>query len=226
MGLVHGLVPMSSILHYLSQWSLWTCVSTQRWWYIGVAHRGTASFVAGLLAAVLGRVLWQSLDHHPNKDVELEDDSHPTLQPNTQFESICIVLNYNISKTHLRLVGVNFIQLQPYHTSRQPLPTNGSLVKLGLQNNDELNAVVLEAQLATTSSAFALYLWCPEGHRVITWGNEEEGGDSSKVQEQLSHLVKTQKTTRSWFLFFFWGGGEGIKKSRIPNPGHKCQAGI
>lgn len=67
MGLVHGLVPMSSIFHYLSQWSPWTCVSTQRWWYIGVAHRGTASFVAGLLAAVLRRVLWQSLDQSPQQ---------------------------------------------------------------------------------------------------------------------------------------------------------------
>ena len=61
MRLVHGLVPMSSIFYYLSQRSLWTCVSTQRWRDIGVAHRGTASSVAGLLAAVLGRVLWQWL---------------------------------------------------------------------------------------------------------------------------------------------------------------------
>lgn len=114
---------------------------------------------------------------------------------------------------HLQLSNLN-------HTSRRPLPTNGSLVKLGLQNNDELHAVALEAQLAITNSAFAL--WCPEGHRVITWGNEEEGGDSSKVQEQLSHLVKTQQDNGSWH-FFFWRGGEESQKSRIPNPGHKCQ---
>lgn len=110
MGLVHGLVPMSSIFHYLSQWSPWTCVSTQRWWYIGVAHRGTASFVAGLLAAVLGRVLWQSLDHHPNKDVELEDDSHPTMQSNTQYTCIYIYMTIITSpkSTCIWLVSTSF----------------------------------------------------------------------------------------------------------------------
>ena len=60
-----------------------------------------------------------------------------------------------------------------------------SLEAAGLQDGDQLTAVVGEIKLASTATAFAL--WCCGGDGVVTWGNPGGAGDSSAVQEQLSH---------------------------------------
>ena len=67
-----------------------------------------------------------------------------------------------------------------------------SLQAAGLQDGLHLTAVVLEAQLATTDVAFALF--CPGGDRVVTWGQPNQGGDSSEVQDQLKGVQQLQAT--------------------------------
>ena len=58
-----------------------------------------------------------------------------------------------------------------------------SLQAAGLQDGGRLAAVAVEAKIATTAEAFALF--CSGGDRVVTWGSSLRGGDSSKVQDQL-----------------------------------------
>ena len=59
---------------------------------------------------------------------------------------------------------------------------NESLEAAGLRGGDHLTALTLRANIAATASAFAL--WCG-GKRIVTWGHEEHGGDSSAVRDQL-----------------------------------------
>ena len=58
-----------------------------------------------------------------------------------------------------------------------------SLQTAGIQDEDQLTAVVGQAKLAATDFAFAL--WYCGGNEVITWGDPQFGGDSSSVQDQL-----------------------------------------
>ena len=57
-----------------------------------------------------------------------------------------------------------------------------SLQAAGLEDGDHLTAIVLEAKLAATGAAFALFR--AGGDRVVTWGTPHFGGDSSEVQDQ------------------------------------------
>ena len=67
-----------------------------------------------------------------------------------------------------------------------------SLQDAGLEDGDHLTAIVLEAKLAATAAAFALF--CSRGHRVVTWGSRNHGGDSSRVQAQLKGVQQLQAT--------------------------------
>ena len=62
------------------------------------------------------------------------------------------------------------------------LDLTATLREVGLQDGDVVAAVVQLGQLAATGKAFA---WHGHGGEVVTWGDPEEGGDSSQVQEQL-----------------------------------------
>ena len=64
-------------------------------------------------------------------------------------------------------------------------PTD-SLSLSGLQDGDCLSAVAQQPKIAANRSAFALY--CVGGHRIITWGQPDKGGDSSRVQDQLRNV--------------------------------------
>ena len=58
-----------------------------------------------------------------------------------------------------------------------------SLQAAGLEDGDHLTAIAVEARLAATDRAFALF--CCGGDQVVTWGHPDYGGDSSEVQDQL-----------------------------------------
>ena len=59
----------------------------------------------------------------------------------------------------------------------------------------ELTGIVIQPRVASTLGAFALY--CP-GSGVISWGNDNEGGDSSAVQAQLKNV---QEIAAGWYAF-------------------------
>eukprot|EP00435_Cladocopium_sp_Y103_P050433 s362_g15.t1 len=64
-------------------------------------------------------------------------------------------------------------------------PAN-SLQHSGLQDGDSLTAVAQQPKLAAARPAFAF--WCVGADRVVTWGDQSRGGDSSKVQHQLRNV--------------------------------------
>ena len=68
-----------------------------------------------------------------------------------------------------------------------PLLDSADSVRLsGLQDGDCLSAVAQLPKIAANRIAFALY--CVGGHRIVTWGNPDYGGDSSGVQDQLRNV--------------------------------------
>eukprot|EP00435_Cladocopium_sp_Y103_P072719 s528_g41.t1 len=71
-----------------------------------------------------------------------------------------------------------------------------SLQAAGLEDGDHLTAIVLEAKLASTEDAFALF--CPGGDRVVTWGSPDHGGDSSEVQDQLKGVQQVKATLHAF----------------------------
>eukprot|EP00435_Cladocopium_sp_Y103_P054694 s1678_g17.t2 len=68
-----------------------------------------------------------------------------------------------------------------------------SLQAAGLEDGDHLTAIVLEAKLAATATALALF--CSGGDRVVTWGSQDCGGDSSEVEDQLKGVQQVQATS-------------------------------
>ena len=97
-----------------------------------------------------------------------------------------------------------------------------SLQAAGLEDGDHLTAIAVEAKLAATDAAFALYCsgassevqdqlkgvqqfhatkWAfaailADGS-VVTWGEPDSGGDSSKVQGQLKGVQQLQATEQA-----------------------------
>ena len=67
-----------------------------------------------------------------------------------------------------------------------------SLQTAGLQDGDHITAISLQARLAATASAFAL--WCCGCDKIVTWGSAYHGGDSSRVQEKLKGVQQVQTT--------------------------------
>ena len=55
-----------------------------------------------------------------------------------------------------------------------------------------MTAVAIEAKVAATERAFALF--CSGGDRLVTWGSPNRGGDSSQVQDQLKGVQQIQAT--------------------------------
>ena len=71
-----------------------------------------------------------------------------------------------------------------------------SLQAARLEDGDHLTAIAVEAKLAATDAAFALF--CSGGDRVVTWGRPDEGGDSSEVQDQLKDVQQLQATEQAF----------------------------
>ena len=60
-----------------------------------------------------------------------------------------------------------------------------------MQDGDVVVAVVQLGQLAAARKAFA---WHGLGGEIVTWGDPEAGGDSSRVLEQLRNVEHIQAT--------------------------------
>ena len=86
----------------------------------------------------------------------------------------------------LRLVTANIDTLDP----------GESLQAAGLQDGDHLTAIAIPAKVAETDQAIAL--WCCGGHRVVTWGDPDRGGDSSEVKDQLKGVQQVHATGRAF----------------------------
>ena len=103
-----------------------------------------------------------------------------------------VLAQKSFQRGFLRLVAADHRALDP----------TVSLQAAGLEDGDHLTAIVLEAKLAATgrlravAGAFALF--CPGGDRVVTWGYPENGGDSSKVQDQLKGVQQVQATSEAF----------------------------
>ena len=87
-------------------------------------------------------------------------------------------------------LGQRFLRLAaPDGRLLDPTNTPG---RAGLRDGDSLTAVVLQPKIAATSGAFAL--WCAGGDRIVTWGHDVLGGDSSRVQDQLRSVQQICST--------------------------------
>ena len=93
-----------------------------------------------------------------------------------------VLAQKSFQRGFLRLVAADHHVLDP----------TMSLQAAGLEDGDQLTAIVLETKLVATASAFALF--CSGGDRVVTWGSPAYGGDSSEVQEQLKGVQQLQAT--------------------------------
>ena len=75
-----------------------------------------------------------------------------------------------------------------------------SLHAAGVHEGDHVTAIALQAKMTVTkafeSEAFAL--WCCGGDKIVTWGNEYGGGDSSEIQDQLINVQQVQSTGRAF----------------------------
>ena len=71
-----------------------------------------------------------------------------------------------------------------------------SLQAAGLEDGDHLTAIAIEAKVAATGAAFALF--CCGGDRVVTWGKSDYGGDSSEVQDRLKGVQQVQSNIRAF----------------------------
>ena len=85
----------------------------------------------------------------------------------------------------------NFLQLVTSEGRKLNDPSE-PLQAAGLQDGDNVTAVVGQAKLAADQRAFAL--WCSGGDGVVTWGNPVYSGDSSRVQDQLKSVRQVQAT--------------------------------
>ena len=115
------------------------------------------------------------------------------------------IVQESLGKPFLRLITADRRKLKP----------SEFLEAAGLQDGDQLTAIVGEAKLAATRYAFAL--WCCGGDRVLTWGHLDFGGDSSAVQDQLKSVQQVQATHKAFAAILedgsvvtwgdpFWGG--------------------
>ncbi|CAE7748222.1 unnamed protein product, partial [Symbiodinium pilosum] len=69
------------------------------------------------------------------------------------------------------------------------LPELATIDEVGLKSGEHLTAAVRQPQIAATLTAFALLR--ADGS-VVTWGEPNQGGDSSEVQEDLHDILDIQ----------------------------------
>ena len=99
-----------------------------------------------------------------------------------------LAAQHSLGQRFLKLAAPNGCLLEP-EDSLQSVCT-------GLQDGDTIAAVVQQPRIAATSTAFAL--WCSGGDRIVTWGNAHDGGNSTRVQDQLR---KVQQICATHFAF-------------------------
>ena len=62
-----------------------------------------------------------------------------------------------------------------------------------IHDGEHLTAIAQQPKLAASCYAFAM--WCCGGDRVVTWGDQNSGGDSSAVRGQLRNVQKIEATS-------------------------------
>ena len=103
-----------------------------------------------------------------------------SLLPSSTVQEVRTKAQLAFGKKHLRLITAkNRVLVDPDKT----------LEEAEIEDGDCLTALVLQPQLAATCSAFAAIL--ADGS-VATWDDEDGGGDSSRVQDQLKGVQQIQ----------------------------------
>lgn len=75
----------------------------------------------------------------------------------------------------------NFLRLM--HPNGSFLDLTASIDDSGLKDGDTINVIVQQPKIAATTGAFAL--WAVGSNRVVTWGRQDLGGDSSRVADRF-----------------------------------------
>eukprot|EP00435_Cladocopium_sp_Y103_P052315 s29_g16.t1 len=104
------------------------------------------------------------------------------LQQSSKVGDLKVLAQKSFQRGFLRLVTADHSVVDPAL----------SLQAAGLEGGDHLTAIAVEAKLASTDHAFALF--CRGGDQVITWGAPGFGGDSSQVQDQFKGVQQVQAT--------------------------------
>ena len=105
-----------------------------------------------------------------------------TLPPSSKVGDLRILAQKSFQRGFLRLVDADHGMVDPAV----------SLQSAGLEDGDNLTAIVIHPKVAATARAFALF--CSGGNQVVTWGHPGYGGDSSEVQDQLKGVQQIQAT--------------------------------
>ena len=105
-----------------------------------------------------------------------------TLPPSSKVGDLRILAQKSFQRGFLRLVDADHGMVDPA----------ASLQSAGLEDGDNLTAIVIHPKIAATACALALF--CSGGNRVVTWGDPGFGGDSSQVQDQLKGVQQIQAT--------------------------------
>ena len=87
--------------------------------------------------------------------------------------------------------GQKFLRLVTAKNRALSNPTD-SLQAAGIQEAEQLTAVVQQAKVASTGGAFAV--WCCGGDRIVTWGNPMQGANSAVIKGQLRSVEQLQAT--------------------------------
>ena len=109
-----------------------------------------------------------------------------SLPQSSKVGDLRVLAQKSFQRGFLRLVAADHSVVDP----------TKSLQAAGLEHGDHLTANAVEAKVAATNRAFALF--CPGGDWVVTWGDPDYGGDSSAVQDQLKGVQQVQ-SNRSAF---------------------------
>ena len=106
-----------------------------------------------------------------------------TLLPSSTVQDVWTKAKQAFGKKHLRLITAK---------NRVLVDFEQTLEDAEIEDGECLTALVLQPHLAASNSAFAL--WCHGDSAVVTWGDEDCGGDSSAVQDQLKCVQQIHAT--------------------------------
>ena len=125
-------------------------------------------------------IVWSQMFHVnvalPNGHAELL-----TFLPSSTVQDLRTTAQRAFGKKYLRLVTAK---------NRVLVDPDKALKEEEIQDGECLTALVLQAQVAATRSAFAL--WCRGDSAIVTWGDASFGGDSSAVRDQLRGVQQIQ----------------------------------
>ena len=102
-----------------------------------------------------------------------------TLPQSSKVGDLRILAQKSFQRGFLRLVDADHGMVDPA----------ASLQSAGLEDGDNLTAIVIHPKIAATARALALF--CSGGNRVVTWGDPGFGGD---IQDQLKGVQQIQAT--------------------------------